>query len=138
MVIVTERDYARKIVLLDRSSRATRVSDVVTAAVLCVSPERALEECMALMTETRVRHLPVLRDDELMGVPPSDAWTISKIIGERTIVTEVVAYRDLAAVLEGNLLQHPRSAVIASLCIMRVCSSCIDGYFCRGCLCIGS
>ena len=49
----------------------------------------------------------------ILGVPPSDAGVISKIIGERTIVTEVVAYKDLATVLEKNLLQHPRSAVIA-------------------------
>jgi CNT family concentrative nucleoside transporter len=50
----------------------------------------------------------------ILGVPPSDAWTISKIVGERTIVTEVVAYKDLATALEKNLLQHPRSAVIAT------------------------
>jgi CNT family concentrative nucleoside transporter len=49
----------------------------------------------------------------VLGVPADDAWTISKIIGERTIVTEVAAYRDLADVLDKNLLQHPRSAVIA-------------------------
>ncbi len=50
----------------------------------------------------------------ILGVPPSDAGVISKIIGERTIVTEVVAYKDLATVLEKDLLQHPRSAVIAT------------------------
>jgi CNT family concentrative nucleoside transporter len=50
----------------------------------------------------------------IMGVPAADAWTISKIVGERTIVTELVAYRDLASALEKNLLQHPRSAVIAT------------------------
>jgi CNT family concentrative nucleoside transporter len=50
----------------------------------------------------------------ILGVPPSDAGTISKIIGERTIVTEVVAYRDLATALENNLLHHPRSAVITA------------------------
>jgi CNT family concentrative nucleoside transporter len=49
----------------------------------------------------------------ILGVPPSDAWTISKIIGERTIVTEVAAYKDLKDVLDKNLLQNPRSAVIA-------------------------
>jgi CNT family concentrative nucleoside transporter len=49
----------------------------------------------------------------IMGVPAADAWTISKIVGERTIVTEVVAYKDLAEVLDKNLLQNPRSAVIA-------------------------
>jgi CNT family concentrative nucleoside transporter len=50
----------------------------------------------------------------IMGVPPSDAWTISKIVGERTIVTEFVAYRDLSIAFEKNLLQYPRSAVIAT------------------------
>jgi CNT family concentrative nucleoside transporter len=50
----------------------------------------------------------------VLGVPPSDAGVISRIIGERVIVTEVVAYKDLAAALEQNLLQHPRSAVIAT------------------------
>lgn len=50
----------------------------------------------------------------ILGVPPADAGVISQIIGERTIVTEVAAYRDLATALEGNLLQHPRSAVIAT------------------------
>jgi CNT family concentrative nucleoside transporter len=49
----------------------------------------------------------------IMGVPAADAWTISKIVGERTIVTEVAAYKDLAEVLDKNLLQNPRSAVIA-------------------------
>jgi CNT family concentrative nucleoside transporter len=54
----------------------------------------------------------------VLGVPPSDAGVVSRIIGERLIVTEVVAYKDLATALEQNLLQHPRSAVIAtySLC----------------------
>ena len=50
----------------------------------------------------------------VIGVPISDAWTISKIIGERTVATEVAGYKDLAAVLAGNLLQHPRSAVLAT------------------------
>jgi CNT family concentrative nucleoside transporter len=50
----------------------------------------------------------------VLGIPPSDAGVVSKIIGERVIVTEVVAYKDLAVALEQNLLQHPRSAVIAT------------------------
>lgn len=50
----------------------------------------------------------------ILGIPPSDAGIISKIIGERTIVTEVAAYQDLAAALGKNLLQHPRSAVITT------------------------
>ena len=67
--IVTERDYARKIVLLARSSRDTEVQDIMTAAVMYVRPTQTVEECMALMTDKRLRHLPVMDDDgELRGV----------------------------------------------------------------------
>ena len=66
--IVTERDYARKIVLEDKSSRECAVRDVMTRKVLCVSPERTIDECMALMTEQRARHLPVLEHKRVIGV----------------------------------------------------------------------
>lgn len=56
----TERDYARKIALVGKDSRATPVRDVMVADVPCVSPGQTMDECMALMTEQRVRHLPVL------------------------------------------------------------------------------
>ena len=57
--IVTERDYARKVVLQDRSSKATRVEEIMTAKVRYVEPSQSTDECMALMTEHRMRHLPV-------------------------------------------------------------------------------
>jgi CBS domain-containing protein len=67
--IVTERDYARKIVLLARSSRDTEVQDIMTEAVMYVRPNQTVEECMALMTDKRLRHLPVMDDNgELRGV----------------------------------------------------------------------
>lgn len=66
--LVTERDYARKIVLMARSSKETPVSDIMTSAVMCVRPERTSEECMALMTEHRVRHLPVMDNGKLIGL----------------------------------------------------------------------
>src|SRR5690348_13694018 len=58
--IVTERDYARKIVLMDRSSRDTPVRDIMSTAVRYVSPQQTTDECMALMTEYRIRYLPVI------------------------------------------------------------------------------
>lgn len=66
--ILSERDYARKIALMSRASRDTAVADIMTRSVLCVPPRLTSEECMALMTTNRIRHLPVMDDDELLGV----------------------------------------------------------------------
>jgi len=66
--IITERDYARKIALMSRSSRDTPVRDIMTPEVMCVRPDRTSEECMALMTEYRMRHLPVMDDGKLLGL----------------------------------------------------------------------
>jgi IMP dehydrogenase len=66
--IVTERDYARKIVLMDRSSKTTPVRDIMSTAVRFVRPDQTTDECMALMTERRMRHLPVMESDQLIGM----------------------------------------------------------------------
>jgi CBS domain-containing protein len=66
--IITERDYARKVVLMDRSSKATPVRDIMSKAVRFVRPDQTTEECMALMTERRMRHLPVIENDRLIGM----------------------------------------------------------------------
>lgn len=66
--IFTERDYARKIALMGLSSRETPVRDVMTSAVKYVRPDQTNEDCMMLMTDSRVRHLPVIDKGKLIGV----------------------------------------------------------------------
>jgi CBS domain-containing protein len=85
--IVTERDYARKVVLEGRSSKETPVSVIMTAKVLCVGPQQTTEECMAIMTENRVRHLPVLDQGKLIGLV-SIGDLVKDIISEQQFIIE--------------------------------------------------
>lgn len=66
--IFSERDYARKIILFGKSSHDTAVSEIMTPRVVCVRPSQSADECMSLMTGRRVRHLPVLSEDKVVGV----------------------------------------------------------------------
>ena len=66
--IITERDYARKIMLMSRASKETPVRDIMTSDVMYVRPDHTSEECMALMTENRLRHLPVIDGGQLLGL----------------------------------------------------------------------
>ena len=66
--IVSERDYTRKVILKGRSSRETPVSDIMTKKVLTVTPSDSVTACMRIMTEKRVRHLPVLEGTDLVGI----------------------------------------------------------------------
>jgi CBS domain-containing protein len=66
--IFTERDYARKVILKGRSSRETMVRDIMTDSPIFVTPDTKIEECMQLMTNKFIRHLPVLENEELVGI----------------------------------------------------------------------
>jgi CBS domain-containing protein len=66
--LMSERDYARKVVLQGRSSRDTKIKDIMTTRVAYARPDQSVEDCMAMMTEKRIRHLPVMDGDKLLGV----------------------------------------------------------------------
>ena len=66
--IFTERDYTRKIALMGKTSRDTRVAEVLSGQVICVTATESVEECMRLMTEHRIRHLPVVEGENVVGI----------------------------------------------------------------------
>ena len=66
--IVTERDYARKVIIKGRSSKETRVADIMTTAVLTATSDHTVNACMELMTDRRIRHLPVVEDDRVIAL----------------------------------------------------------------------
>jgi CBS domain-containing protein len=85
--IFSERDYARKVILHGKSSKATPVSEIMTHKVVCVRPDQSVEECMALMTDKRIRHLPVLDDRKVIGVI-SIGDVVKELISEQRFVIE--------------------------------------------------
>ena len=78
--IFSERDYTRKIVLKGRSSESTRVEEIMTKNVVCVTPRTKTRDCMALMSEKNIRHLPVVEDGRVVGM-----------VSIRDIVTDIIA-----------------------------------------------
>jgi CBS domain-containing protein len=85
--IFTERDYARKVVLHGKSSKDLKVREVMSDEVLWVGPERTNEECMALMTEKRIRHLPVMESGKVIGLI-SIGDLVKDIIAEQQFVID--------------------------------------------------
>ena len=85
--ILSERDYTRNVVLQGRTAQDTAVRDIMTERPVCVGPDQTVEECMALMTDKRVRHLPVLDDNQVVGlISIGDA--VKAIISEQQFIIE--------------------------------------------------
>jgi CBS domain-containing protein len=82
--IISERDYARRVMLKGKSSRDTRVEEVMTKKLYCVTPDNSIEETMALMSQQHVRHLPVHEGGKILGVV-SIGDVVSKIISDQAI-----------------------------------------------------
>ena len=85
--IITERDYARKVILLARSSKDTPVHAIMTSSVMYVRSDNTSEECMRLMTENRMRHLPVMDGARLIGIV-SIGDLVKDIISEQKFIIE--------------------------------------------------
>lgn len=85
--MMTERDYARKVVLLARSSKDTPLREIMTPAVIYVRPDQTTEDCMGLMTQSRIRHLPVMDNGKLVGLI-SIGDLVKGIMSEQTFIIE--------------------------------------------------
>ena len=88
----TERDYARDVILKGKSSPKTQVREVMTSRVICVRPEQTVEECMAVMTDKHIRHLPVLEDEKLAGMISIGDLVKSIIADQKFTIEQLESY----------------------------------------------
>jgi CBS domain-containing protein len=87
--IFSERDYARKVILLGKMSKETLVSEIMTTRVISVEPDWTAEQCMALMTDKRIRHLPVIEQGQLVGVV-SIGDVVRAVVDEQQFTIDVL------------------------------------------------
>ena len=90
--IISERDYARKVVLKGRSSRETAVQDIMTPDVIYVHLDQSIEECMSIVTERRIRHLPVLDSGRLVGIISIGDLVKTIIVEQQFIIEQLEHY----------------------------------------------
>lgn len=90
--ILSERDYARKVILLGRGSRDTPVRDIMSPDPCCIRPEQTIDDAMALMTDKRIRHLPVVKDDALEGIITIGDVVKAKIANQEFVIQQLENY----------------------------------------------
>lgn len=90
--IFSERDYARKIILMGKSSLDTNINDVMTTEIVTITTEYTVEECMALMTDCHIRHLPVMDQDKLLGLVSIGDVVKAVITGQARLITSLENY----------------------------------------------
>ncbi|MDH3670358.1 MAG: CBS domain-containing protein [Gammaproteobacteria bacterium] len=90
--IVSERDYARKVILNAKSSKETSVQDIMTTRVVYASPDQSIEQCMALMTEKRIRHLPIMDGKRLCGMLSIGDLVKAIIAEQKLVIKELERY----------------------------------------------
>ena len=90
--IFSERDYARKVILSGKSSKETFVKEIMTEKVKCISPQNNIEDCMKIMTESRFRHLPVLKDDKVLGIISIGDIVRETITYQKFIINQLEQY----------------------------------------------
>jgi len=90
--VVSERDNARKLVLVGKLSRETQVREIMSDEVICVGPKQTVEGCMALMSQKRVRHLPVLENERLAGIISIGDVVKAIIEGQQSTIEELEHY----------------------------------------------
>ena len=101
--MVTERDYARKVALQSRSSKDTRVSDIMTTPVISVTPDHTVEACLRTITLQRIRHLPVVDDGQVVGIV-----SIGDLV-RQVVSTQSEIIQQLQAYISGQSPAHPAS-----------------------------
>ena len=90
--IFSERDYARKVVLMGKTSAGTPISEIMTHKLLCVPLNANVDDCLGLMTEKRIRHLPVLDGDRVMGILSIGALVREKIADQEFVIGQMTHY----------------------------------------------
>ncbi len=88
----SERDYARKVILADKSSRETRVEEVMTTPLITIDPRATAEEGLALMTSKRVRHLPVVENGKLIGLVSIGDLVNAVIVDQQRLIEQLESY----------------------------------------------